>query len=152
MATPGHTYEHLAWLVQRSRRDEPAQPCSAAAASWSAAPGRTDLLGPEHTDALTRAQYASSSRLAALPDDVQVLPTHGAGSFCVAAMPDTRAHQHHPPRAAPTTRCCAATDLDEFRAELCGELMAYPAYYAQMAPINRAGAAGARPAPATCRR
>jgi rhodanese-related sulfurtransferase len=32
-----------------------------------------------------------------------------------------------------------ATTLADFSAELSGELMAYPAYYARMAPINRAG-------------
>jgi hydroxyacylglutathione hydrolase len=70
---------------------------------------------------------------------VAVLPTHGAGSFCVAAMPGTR----------PTSRMAderlrnpllRAADLAEFTEELSGELMAYPAYYARMAPINRAGA------------
>ena len=45
---------------------------------------RTDLISPERTDELTRAQYASLRRLATLPGDVQVWPTHGAGSFCSA--------------------------------------------------------------------
>src|SRR5438477_188618 len=54
--------------------------------SGAAAPvggaGRTDLLGPALTDRLTRDQFRSLRRLAALPDAVAVLPTHGAGSFC----------------------------------------------------------------------
>ncbi len=45
---------------------------------------RTDLISPERTDELTRAQYSSLRRLATLPGDVQVWPTHGAGSFCSA--------------------------------------------------------------------
>jgi rhodanese-related sulfurtransferase len=42
-----------------------------------------------------------------------------------------------------------AADLPAFTRELSGELMAYPAYYAKMAPINRAGAPvlGALPRP-----
>ena len=51
--------------------------------------GRTDLLGADATDELTRAQFASLRELAALPDDVAVLPTHGPGSFC-SAGPDRR--------------------------------------------------------------
>jgi rhodanese-related sulfurtransferase len=100
--------------------------------------GRTDLLGPAHTDELTRAQYTSLTMLAALPEDVQVLPTHGAGSFCVATMPDTRGASsiRDERRRNPLVR---ATDLAGCSAELSAELMAYPAYYAQMAPINRAG-------------
>lgn len=51
--------------------------------------GRTDLLGADHTDTLSHAQYRSVRRLAdELPDDVQVYPTHGFGSFC-AATPAT---------------------------------------------------------------
>ena len=41
-------------------------------------------MGPERTDALARAQYRSLRRLAVLPDDDAVFPTHGAGSFCSA--------------------------------------------------------------------
>jgi glyoxylase-like metal-dependent hydrolase (beta-lactamase superfamily II)/rhodanese-related sulfurtransferase len=137
IATPGHTPEHLAWLVQRAGQPGPQAVFSGGSLLVGSA-GRTDLLGPAHTDELTRAQYASITRLAALPEDVRVLPTHGAGSFCVAAMPDTRAASsvRDERRHNPLVR---ATDLAGFSAELSAELMAFPAYYAQMAPINRAG-------------
>jgi len=68
-----------------------------------------------------------------------VLPTHGAGSFCVAAMPTTwrtstigAERRDNPLLTAP--------DFVEFSAELRDELMAYPRYYRYMAPINRRGA------------
>ncbi len=68
-----------------------------------------------------------------------MLPTHGAGSFCVAAMPTTRRtstidaeRRDNPLLTAP--------DFAEFSTELRGELMAYPHYYRYMAPINRHGA------------
>ncbi len=38
------------------------------------------------TDGLTRAQFHSLRRLATLPPSVQLLPTHGAGSFCTASI------------------------------------------------------------------
>ena len=51
------------------------------------ATGRPDLLGPEHTDDLVRLQHASSHRLAELlPDEAEVFPTHGFGSFCSATQ------------------------------------------------------------------
>ena len=52
--------------------------------------GRTDLLGPERTDELTRLQFRSMRRLADLPDGVRVFPTHGAGSFCAVGSPGER--------------------------------------------------------------
>src|SRR6266536_4052030 len=105
-----------------------------------ATPGRTDLLGPELAGELTKAQFASIRKLGALPDEVEVLPTHGAGSFCVAAMPATR----RTTTIAEERRenfLFRAADLASFDEELRGELLAYPAYYRHMAPINRAGAA-----------
>lgn len=138
MATPGHTYEHLAYLVYEGAAAAPAAVFTGGSLLVGSA-GRPDLLGPEHTDALTHAQYGSLRRLAALPATAQVLPTHGAGSFCVAAMPTTRRTStiHDEQRDNPLL---TALDLAEFSAELRGELMAYPRYYRHMAPINRRGA------------
>jgi glyoxylase-like metal-dependent hydrolase (beta-lactamase superfamily II)/rhodanese-related sulfurtransferase len=147
VATPGHTPEHLAWLVHDGDEPRPGALFSGGSLLVGSA-GRTDLLGPERTEELTRSQYATMTRLAALPDDVQVLPTHGAGSFCVAAMPATRPTSTigDERRRNPLMR---VTDLAGFTAELSGELMAYPAYYASMAPINRGGppVLGRLPAP-----
>lgn len=139
LATPGHTPEHLAWLAYRAGEPDPRALFSGGSLLVGSA-GRTDLLGEAHTDALTRDQFATLTRLAALPDDVQVMPTHGAGSFCVAAMPATQRTSLIGDERV-RNPLLAAGNLDEFTAELSGELMAYPRYYAQMAPINRAGAA-----------
>ena len=136
LATPGHTFEHISWLV--SEGGVPAAVFTGGSLLVGSA-GRPDLLGPEHTDQLTRDQYASLRRLAALPAATAVLPTHGAGSFCVAAMPTTQrtstigAERDDNP-------LLTARDLAEFTVELRAELMSYPAYYAHMARINRRGA------------
>ncbi len=53
------------------------------------ATGRPDLLGDEHTDVLVRHQHASAHKLATLlPDQAEVFPTHGFGSFCAATQSD----------------------------------------------------------------
>ena len=52
--------------------------------------GRPDLLGPDHTHTLARHQHASARKLAALlPDETQVMPTHGFGSFCSATQSES---------------------------------------------------------------
>ena len=100
--------------------------------------GRTDLLGPDLTDRLTRDQFRSLRRLSALPDTVAVLPTHGAGSFCGAGpAPKERTSTMADERIR--NRALAAADETSFvRQQLTG-LLAYPAYYGHMAPINRSG-------------
>ncbi|MGQ0669576.1 MAG: MBL fold metallo-hydrolase [Actinomycetota bacterium] len=135
METPGHTPEHLSFLVSEGRT--PMGVFTGGSLMVGSA-GRTDLLGPEMTDRLTRAQYASLRRLAALPDDAQVLPTHGAGSFCASGTPQesrtsTIAHERAENPAL------ASLDLESFVEQQLAGLAAFPAYYAHMAPINRAG-------------
>ncbi len=138
MDTPGHTYEHIAWLVYEQDNPEPVAVFTGGSLLVGSA-GRSDLLGPEHTTALTAAQFATVRRLGELPDGVRVLPTHGAGSFCVAAMPSTE-RTSTVGIERKTNPLIGAVDLADFTEELSGELMAYPAYYPKMAPINRAGA------------
>ncbi|HEX6197643.1 MAG TPA: MBL fold metallo-hydrolase [Jiangellaceae bacterium] len=138
LATPGHTPEHVSWLAFRAGLDQPDAAFTGGSLLVGSA-GRTDLLGPDFTAELTRAQYESLGKLAGLGDDVAVLPTHGAGSFCVAAMPTTKATSTVGDERRRNLLVRAA-DYQEFVTELQAELMAYPTYYANMAPINRAGA------------
>jgi hydroxyacylglutathione hydrolase len=142
MATPGHTPEHLAWLVQAAgaAATDPPVAVFSGGSLLVGSVGRTDLLGPSHADALAADQQRSLRRLAALPDGVAILPTHGAGSFCSAG----------PVMGRPTTTIGAERRMnpvfaaieapgEDFRDRLLGGLGLYPAYYGQMAGINRAG-------------
>jgi glyoxylase-like metal-dependent hydrolase (beta-lactamase superfamily II) len=54
--TPGHTPEHLSWLVYEEGRVDPVAVFGGGSLIVGSA-GRTDLLGPEVTDGLTRAQF-----------------------------------------------------------------------------------------------
>jgi glyoxylase-like metal-dependent hydrolase (beta-lactamase superfamily II)/rhodanese-related sulfurtransferase len=138
MATPGHTPEHLAWLAHEGGASTPRAVFTGGSLLVGSA-GRTDLLGPELTGELAHAQFGSIRRLAALPDEVEVLPTHGAGSFCVAAMPATR-RTTTIGQERRDNLLLRAGDEDAFTEELRSEVMAWPVYYRHMAPINRAGA------------
>jgi hydroxyacylglutathione hydrolase len=136
-ATPGHTPEHLAWDVVADGATGPAAVLTGGSLMVGSA-GRTDLLGAGMTEELTAAQFRSLRALAALPDEVVVLPTHGTGSFCASGPTD----------AARTSTIGAerfqnplfrARDETVFRTTMLAGLAPYPAYYAHMAPINRAG-------------
>jgi glyoxylase-like metal-dependent hydrolase (beta-lactamase superfamily II)/rhodanese-related sulfurtransferase len=137
METPGHTPEHLAYLVFEDGVEEPAAVFSGGSLMVGGA-GRTDLLGPEQTDGSTRAQFRTLRRLAALPADTRVLPTHGAGSFCGAGpAPKSRSSTigaEHDGNAA-----LRAPDEQTFVREALEGLPSFPAYYRHMAVINRAG-------------
>jgi rhodanese-related sulfurtransferase len=103
------------------------------------ATGRTDLVSPDDTVELTHAQFRSVRRLATeLPAKAAVLPTHGFGSFCSATPISGDAST-----VDEQTRVNPALTLDEqdYVDTLLAGLDAYPAYYAQMGPINRRGPA-----------
>jgi hydroxyacylglutathione hydrolase len=146
MATPGHTPEHLAWAVtELGVVADPATP-DAPLAVFSGgsllvgSAGRTDLLGPVLTGALTTDQQRSLQRLAELPDATQILPTHGAGSFCSAGPSSpNRVTTIGAERFANPTFALAGAAPDAFRTQALANLGRYPAYYAHMAGINRRG-------------
>lgn len=138
-ATPGHTPEHLAWDVVPDGAVGPSAVLTGGSLIVGSA-GRTDLLGAALTDELTAAQFRSLRALAALADDVAVLPTHGAGSFCAAGPTDGARTStigterlHNP--------LFRATDERTFRTTMLAGLAPYPVYYGEMAPLNRAGPA-----------
>ena len=112
--------------------------------------GRPDLLGPDHTDTLVRAQWHSAHRLAEeLPDETEVYPTHGFGSFCSATQ--TRATSSTIGQEK-TSNPALTQGEQEYVEELLAGLDEFPAYYAHMGPANSAGPGRARPVRARARR
>ncbi|MCU1447943.1 MAG: hypothetical protein JWP02_113 [Acidimicrobiales bacterium] len=135
LATPGHTPEHLAFLLLDGRR--PVGVFSGGSLIVGSA-ARTDLIAPEQTEALTRALYQSiRSRLLTLPDDTPVYPTHGAGSFCSAPPGADRTSTIGRERA--TNRLLAEPNEDAFVAWLLGDLGSYPDYFLRLREVNRRG-------------
>ncbi len=137
IATPGHTPEHLSYLVFEGDAEDPLAVFTGGSLIVGNA-GRSDLLGPDRAHELVRAQYRSLRRLAALPGDVLVLPTHGSGSFC-ASGPATSERTSTIGRELAGNPALTAPDEATFEHEQLESLPAYPAYYRNMAPINRTG-------------
>ncbi|MGZ8737134.1 MAG: MBL fold metallo-hydrolase [Nocardioides sp.] len=134
IATPGHTFTHLSYALAEDGR--PVGVFTGGSLLYGAT-GRPDLLGPDHTDELVRLQYHSAHRLAdALPDEAEVFPTHGFGSFCSASQSEaTESTIGDERRSNP-----ALTHSEqEYVDELLAGLDAFPAYYVHMAPGNSAG-------------
>ncbi len=135
--TPGHTDTHLSYVVTDHSGDAPAVFSGGSLLYGSV--GRTDLLGTDRTDELTRKQFHSARRLAELlPDEAALFPTHGFGSFCssggASGGTDSTIGQEK-------QRNDALTESDEqaFVDKLVAGLTGYPAYYAHMGALNSQG-------------
>ncbi|NUT52146.1 MAG: MBL fold metallo-hydrolase, partial [Saccharothrix sp.] len=124
VATPGHTEHHLAYVVEHDGR----RAVFSGGNLLFGSVGRTDLVAPARTTALTRAQYHSARALADhAGDDATLHPTHGFGSFCssgpaVAAEGSTIAEQRR-------TNHVFTEDERHFVRALIANLTAYPSYY-----------------------
>ena len=134
--TPGHTFTHLSYALEG-----PTPAVFSGGSLLFGSTGRPDLLGPDHTDALARHQHASAHKLAdQLPDDTQVMPTHGFGSFCSATQSDSTSSTIGQERRS---NPALTKDEEAYVAEILEGLDAYPAYYAHMGPANAGGPSGA---------
>jgi hydroxyacylglutathione hydrolase len=131
--SPGHTPEHLSYLLVDA--DGRLLALFSGGALMVGTMARPDLLGPSHTYAQShRGRDTLRNQLLTLPDELCVLPTHGGGSFCGAALSDERVttigreRRENPLATAPDFAHFLAIHAKQGR---------YPAYYARMAPLNR---------------
>jgi len=136
LATPGHTHEHLAFQVVDGSR---VLGVFTGGSLLVGSAARTDLVSPERTEELARAQYRSLQRLAELDDEVAVWPTHGAGSFCSAPPGRERTSTIGTERA--TNTLLGAENEDAFVSQLLASLGSFPPYFLRLGEINRRGPA-----------
>jgi hydroxyacylglutathione hydrolase len=145
--TPGHTPEHLSFLVHDGSRPAPVRFLTGDFL-FIGSLGRPDLLGEDVKQALARDLFRSVRRvLPDLPDDLRVHPAHGSGSMCGGGMSKT------PERSLEEERVdnpFLDSDLDEatFIRRLLESLPPYPDYYLRMKERNAGGAGFGRPWPA----
>lgn len=149
--TPGHTPEHVGYTaVDLDRPDEPATLFSGGSLLVGAV-GRTDLLGAEHAVPFAHAMYHSlHDVILPLGDDVEVHPTHGAGSLCSTGIGDTFSTTIGMERR--TDPLLAPMEVEAFARALLTGQPAFPPYFARMRPTNQGGPpplGGRVPVPAT---
>ncbi|MBQ1090536.1 rhodanese-like domain-containing protein [Streptomyces sp. B93] len=132
--TPGHTHTHLSYALEA---DGEQIAVFTGGSLLYGTTGRPDLLGPDHTDTLVRAQWHSAHRLAReLPDDTAVYPTHGFGSFCSATQATGLSSTIGEEKR---TNTALTAGEEAYVEQLLAGLDAFPAYYAHMGPANAAG-------------
>lgn len=144
LATPGHTPEHLSYLLVDD--DNPIALFSGGSLLVGAV-ARTDLTSPDRTESLARDLWRSlHDTILTLPDDVDVYPTHGAGSFCSAPAGGDRVTTIGREKA--TNPLLAAADEDAFVKLFLDGLGTYPPYFLRMRDKNRRGPVVYGPGPA----
>ena len=135
LPTPGHTPDHLAYLLLDG--DRPVAVFTGGSLMVGTV-GRPDLLGPEHARELARAMWQSlQGEVLVLPDTLPVYPTHGAGSFC--STPGTNERTTTIGREKATNALLQLPDEDTFVRQLVGGLGSLPTYFSWLPERNRQG-------------
>lgn len=135
LATPGHTPEHIAFVLNKAGAPEALFSGGALMVGGAA---RTDLLGHEHAAPLARALYHTlHEKILPLADAVCVYPTHGAGSFCAAPTSHERTTTIGQERRH--NALIAAQTEEEFVRRALSGLPSYPVYYPHVRAMNKRG-------------
>ncbi|MCU1321151.1 MAG: Rhodanese domain protein [Acidobacteriaceae bacterium] len=137
--TPGHTPEQLSFLLFDTARST-AQPTALLSGDFLfvGSLGRPDLLGEAAKQHLAEELYTSvQSRILTLPDAVEVLPGHGAGSLCGSGMSESQQSTLGFERT--TNPFFQLTEAD-FTQQILATVPPFPTYYPRMKSLNAAGA------------
>ena len=140
IATPGHTPEHISFLATDTSRGNGPHALFSGGALLVGGVARSDLMGKQLAPFLGRWFYRTiRQELRRLPDEVAVYPTHGGGSFCLAAPSGGGATTSTIGQERAANPYFQASSEEEFLALALGDLPSYPTYYKRMAAINRRG-------------
>ena len=140
VATPGHTPEHVAFLVSDLRRADDPQYLFSGGALLVGHIARVDLLGPDLEEQLARDAYATlRDKVLSLADYVAVFPTHGGGSACSAGVASSRWTTLGFERRHNDVAVAAGGDFATFRETIGRGLPIAPAYYPHVRGLNHRG-------------
>jgi len=134
--TPGHSPEHVSYLLSPPDGRGPSSLFSGGALIVGGA-ARTDLLGAAQAEPLARQLFDTMQRMLSLPNTVEVFPTHGAGSFCIAGSTSRRTTTIGIERL--TNPLARAKTEEEFVHQALTGLPSYPSYFREMRAINQKG-------------
>lgn len=134
--TPGHTPEHLAYVVRDESRGEEPVVLFCGDTMFVGDVGRPDLF-PGRAEELASKLFYSLKKFKALPDFCEVLPAHGAGSLCGRAMGAKRRStigyekRYNEPLRIDSEK--------EFITSLTNEMPPVPDHFGRCSEINRKG-------------
>jgi len=137
--TPGHTPEHLSYLMYGTHSDEPEKLFSGDFI-FVGSLGRPDLIGDQQKEPLARTLFGSVRKIKSmdLPGNLRIHPAHGSGSMCGAGLSDKPESTLGEERSKnPYFRL---NDEDEFVEAILESLGDFPPYYKHMKDTNSKGA------------
>jgi hydroxyacylglutathione hydrolase len=139
--TPGHTPEHLSYLVyDLARAPDVPQVMLTGDFLFVGSLGRPDLIGEDAKVALAGKLYDSVTvKLSGLPDGLEIHPAHGAGSMCGSGMSARPMSTLGFERVANPYLRKGLTKA-QFVAEILGHVPPFPPYYKRMKVLNSRGA------------
>lgn len=136
--TPGHTPEHVCYRVSGGNGAEAPWGVFTGDTLFCGDIGRTDLLGKEQAESMTRRLHRSLfDKLLPLGAELAIYPAHGKGSPCGGNIGDrlnsTLGYEwRHNPKLQ-------FDDRDEFVRNQLGSLQPAPFYYAHLKQVNSHG-------------
>ena len=140
IATPGHTPEHISYTATDTSHSGHPLALFSGGALLVGGVARSDLLGKDVAPFLGKWFHRTIKReLQSLDDDVQVYPTHGGGSFCLASPSGSAATTTTVGQERATNAFFQATTEEEFLDLALSDLPPIPAYYKRMGNINVRG-------------
>jgi hydroxyacylglutathione hydrolase len=136
--TPGHTPEHLSFVIQELSRSREPMALMSGDFVFVGSLGRPDLLGAAAKQRLAGQLYDSlHEKIKSLPDGLEVYPAHGAGSLCGAGMAE------RPQSTLGYERACnvffADKNKEKFIQHILSTVPEFPEYYKRMKRINAEG-------------
>ena len=136
--TPGHTPEHLSFLVYEQSRCGQPMALFSGDFLFVGSLGRPDLLGEAAKQKLAASLYDSVHRkITHLPDGVEIHPAHGAGSLCGSGM------AQRPQSTLGYERFCnvfmEGREERDFIDAVLGSVPEFPDYYRRMKQVNADG-------------
>jgi hydroxyacylglutathione hydrolase len=135
--TPGHTPEHMSYLLYDGDKDTPWGVLSGDAFFVDSV-GRPDLLGDDHTEELTEKLFHTVRDVfMALPDDVIIYPCHGAGSACGPDIGDRMSSTIGYERRF--NAYAKIEDLEQFKSVMLEDAPPVPTHYPRMKKVNAKG-------------
>lgn len=139
--TPGHTPEHLSYLVYDGARSKTVPMLFLTGGFlFVGSLGRPDLLGEEAKRELAESLFDSvRERLANLPDGLEIHPAHGAGSMCGSGMGGRPTSTLGFERIA-NPYLDPSLGREAFVGRILGSAPPFPPYYRRMKRVNSEGA------------
>lgn len=137
--TPGHTEEHLSFLLYESK--EPEQPWAVFSGDslFVGSAGRPDILGAGKADKLAKQLYETLYDFYLKLDDfVTVFPGHGTGSACGADIGDRLTSTIGYERR--TNKFLSFSDFESFRKFVIDDAPPVPQHYPELKKVNAKGA------------